>query len=391
MLRVLTLSTLFPDGTRPHFSPFVEAQTLALAAREDIALQVVAPIGVPPVLGTFHPRYAKLAALPKTEVWKGLAVQRPHFAHLPAFGARFDPSALARAVKPVLAAIRRDFSFDVIDAQFFWPDGPAAVALGKAFGVPVSIKARGSDIAFWGHRPGMAGQIVTAGQAADGVLAVSGALKADMVALGMPGERITVHYTGLDRNRFSVRDRAAAKAALGVNGPLLVSVANLVERKGHQFAIAAMQQLPNARLVIIGRGDHEPVLRRQIADMQLENRVTLTGAQPHSVIADWLAAADAMILMSESEGLANSWVEALACGTPVVISDAGGAREVVNHAAAGRIVARDPAAVAKAVRDVLDADLPRELVAQSAARFSWNQNAAELSAHLHALVKNHRG
>jgi teichuronic acid biosynthesis glycosyltransferase TuaC len=386
MLRVLTFSTLFPDSTRPHFSPFVEAQTLALAAREEIALQVVAPIGIPPVLGAFHPRYAKLAALPRVENWKGLTVHRPHFAHLPGPGARFDGWALARAVTPVLAAIRRDFPFDVIDAQFFWPDGAAAVALGKRFGVPVSIKSRGSDILFWGQHRSIAAQITAAGQKADGMLAVSEALKSDMIALGMPGERITVHYTGLDRDRFLVRDRAAAKRALGVEGPLLVSVANLVERKGHQIAIDAMRQIPDARLVIIGRGEHEPALVRQIAEMQLGDRVTLLGAKPHTVIADWLAAADIMVLISESEGLANSWVEALASGTPVVISNAGGAAEVVNTPETGRIVAREPSAVATAVQDVLNAAIPRDLVAKNAARFSWHQNAAELSAHLHALV-----
>jgi teichuronic acid biosynthesis glycosyltransferase TuaC len=387
MLRVLTLSTLFPDRTRPHFAPFVEAQTRALAARDDVDLRVVAPLGIPPLLGRWHPRYAGLASLPQRETWKGLTVHRPRFAHLPGPGARLDAKLMARALLPLLREIRHDFAFDVIDAQFFWPDGPAAVALGKAIGVPVSIKSRGSDIALWGHRGAIAPQVLAAGRAADGMLAVSAALKGDMVSLGMPEDRITVHYTGLDRDRFTVRDRASAKAALGVNGPLLVSIANLVERKGHQIAIAAMQALPEARLVIIGRGEHEPVLVRQIAEAGLGSRVTLLGAKAHDVIADWLAAADVMVLMSESEGLANSWIEALASGTPVVISNAGGAREVIDRAEAGRIVARDPAVVAAAIRDVLAADAPRAQVAESAARFSWSQNAEELARHLQGLVR----
>lgn len=387
MLRVLTLSTLFPDATRPHFSPFVQAQTLALAARDDVTLRVVAPLGIPPLLGRRHPRYAALASLPAVDDWQGLTVYRPHFPHLPGPAARFDARLMARALLPLLRDIRRDFAFDVIDAQFFWPDGPAAIALGKALGVPVSIKARGSDISLWGKAPGIGPQIVAAGKAVSGALAVSAALKADMVALGIPADRIRVHYTGLDRARFATQDRAAAKRKLGIEGPLLVSVANLVERKGHQFAIDAMRLLAGVKLIIIGRGEHEATLRRQIAELHLEDRVTLLGAQPHDVIAGWLAAADIMILMSESEGLANSWIEALASGTPVVISDAGGAREVVNRAAAGRIVARAPEPIASAVRDVLAADYPRDTVAETVERFSWAQNAAELAAHLKGLVE----
>ena len=60
-----------------------------------------------------------------------------------------------------------------------------------------------------------------------------------------------------------------------------------------------------------------------------------------------------MALASSSEGLANAWVESLACGTPIVITDVGGARDVVRDDAAGRIVARDPAAVARAIGDLL--------------------------------------
>ncbi len=126
----------------------------------------------------------------------------------------------------MLRRLRRSaFAFDVIDAEFFFPDGPAAVRLGRALGVPVSIKARGADIHHWGRQRFTARQVRDAGLAADGMLAVSAALKADMVALGLPAAHIRVHYTGVDLDRFrpspgsgggeggARRDRAAA--ALG--------------------------------------------------------------------------------------------------------------------------------------------------------------------------------
>jgi teichuronic acid biosynthesis glycosyltransferase TuaC len=383
MLRVLTLSTLYPDTSRPNFGPFVELQTRGLAAHPDVELQVVSPIGIPP-FGRFHPRYKALAALPDVETWNGLTVQRPRFMHLPGTGGRYDSGAIVRAVTPLLRQIRQSFAFDVIDAEFFWPDGPAATALGKALEVPVSIKARGADIHYWGKNPATAAQVIAAGKAADGILAVSSALKYNMIALGMPEDRITVHYTGIDRSRFHVRDRAVAKAALGLSGPLLVSVGALIARKGHGIVIDALAQVPDATLVIIGHGEDRGALEAQAAT--LGNRVRFLGSQPHDVIADWLAAADAMILMSASEGLANAWIEALASGTPVVISDVGGAREVIDRPEAGVLAKPEPTSVADAVKQVLASDADRLAVAATVDRFSWEANTAALYEHLKAVA-----
>jgi teichuronic acid biosynthesis glycosyltransferase TuaC len=383
MLRVLTLSTLFPDASRPNFGPFVELQTRGLAAHPEVELRVVAPVGIPP-LGRFHPRYKALAALPEVENWKGLSVYRTPFAHIPGTGGRYDAKALSRALLRPLRGIREQFPFDVIDAEFFWPDGPAAIALGKALGVPVSIKARGADIHYWGKNPATSAQVLAAGRAADGMLAVSSALKGDMVALGMPEERITVHYTGIDRARFAVRDRGKAKAALGISGPLLVSVGALIARKGHSVVIDALRQVPDATLVIIGQGEDRATLEAQAAP--LGDRMRFLGSQPHDVIADWLAAADAMVLMSASEGLANAWVEALASGTPLVISDVGGARELLDRPEAGILAKPEPDAVAEAIMLVLARNADRHAVAATVERFSWEANTTALYDHLKAVA-----
>ena len=385
MLRVLTLSTLFPDATRPTFGPFVERQTLGLAAHPDVELRVMVPVGIPP-LGRFHPRYRGLAQLPDVETWKGLPVYRTPFGHIPGLGSGWDARALARALRRPLKGIREHFPFDIIDAQFFWPDGPAAVALGREFGVPVSIKARGADIHFWGKNPATAAQVIAAGQGADGMLAVSAAMKADMAALGMPADRITVHYTGIDKNAFTVRDRDAAKAALAIRGPLIVSVGALIPRKGQGFVIDALPLLPEVTLVLIGKGEDEAALKAKAEELGVADRVRVMGALPQAVIADWLAAADAMVLPSASEGLANAWVEALACGTPVVTCDVGGARELLDRPEAGVLVERNGEQIASAVRGLIERPPARDAVAATVDRFSWDANTAGLYAHLRGLV-----
>ncbi|WP_448500921.1 glycosyltransferase [Sphingomonas sp.] len=386
MLRVLTLSTLFPDATRPDFGIFVERQTQALAARPETAVRVVAPVGLPPLPFALHPRYRALAALPLYENWRGLAVDRPRFFNLPAVNGRFHAAMLVRALRPLLARIARDFPFDVIDASFFFPDGPAAIRLGKALGVPVSIKARGADVHHWGRAGATARQVADAARRADGLLAVSQAMADDVAALGVPRDRVRVHHTGVDHARFRPRDRGALKHLLAIDGPLVVSVGALIERKGHAIVIDAVASLPGVHLRIAGDGPLRPALETRIARSGAADRIALLGAVPNDRLPQWLAAADAMALASASEGLANAWVEALASGTPIVITSAGGAREVVDRPEAGRIVDRTPQAFAAAIAALLDNPPAPHRVAAAAQRFGWEANGAALRAHLAALV-----
>lgn len=388
MLRVLTISTLFPDRTRPGFGAFVARQTLGLAARPGVEVKVVAPVAMPPVAwARRHPAYRELGALPPRETWEGLDVHRPHFPTVPLIGGRINPASIWWTLVPLLDAIREDFAFDVIDAEFFYPDGPAAVRLGRRYGVPVSIKARGSDIHLWGKKPSCRRKIVAAGQAAAGLLAVSGALRDDMIAMGLPGDRIRVHHTGLDQAMFHPRDRAAAKAALGIAGPLVVTAGNLIALKGQALLVEAMKALPGVTLLIAGRGPDHDMLISRIAAAELQDRVRLLGPLPHADLPGLFAAADVMALPSAAEGLANVWVEALACGTPIVITDVGGAREVVDRPAAGRLVERTPEAIAEGIRAVLASPSSQEEVAQAAKPFTWERNSEALHEHLAGLVE----
>jgi len=276
----------------------------------------------------------------------------------------------------------------VVDAQFFYPDGPAAACLAAELGLPLSIKARGADIHYWGRRLGCRDQVMKAAEQAAGLLAVSASLARDMAAMGMPAGRIAVHYTGCDQDRFHPIERGAAKAALGVAGPLVVSLGSLIPRKGHALVIKAMAALPGVTLLVVGGGPDEGRLARQIRRLGLQERVRLLGSQPHDRLPAILAAADVMALASESEGLANAWVEALACGTPVVTPDVDGASEAIDRPAAGRLLReRTPEAIAAAIRAIL-ADPPSQAaVRASAERFTWDRNAAQLAEHLRKLAR----
>lgn len=391
MKHVLALSTLYPNPVNPRFGTFVARSMEALAKRGDWRVTLVNPIGLPPLaLG----RYRPLADLPAVSVEGGITVHRPRFTLIPRIGARRNAAAIAAAVLPLAKRIHAETPIDMIDAQFFFPDGPAAAQIAGALGLPLSIKARGSDITLWGKEGFARRQMLDAARAATGLLAVSEDLAGQMAALGMDRGKITVHYTGLDRDRFRPFDHPQLRRqlteelsfALPDKSPLLACVGALIERKGQAIAIAALKSIPDARLILIGKGEDEARLRALAASEGLAERVYFAGSIDHDLLPLILSASDAMVLPTVSEGLANAWVEALACGTPVVTSDVGGARELIASDTAGRLVPRTPDAVAAAVNAILAAPPPRQAVAALTESFSWDANAAALAAHYERLV-----
>ncbi|HVR91570.1 MAG TPA: glycosyltransferase [Novosphingobium sp.] len=389
MIRVLCLSTLFPNVARPGFGRFVARQAEALAARGDIDLTVINPIARAPwPLGVLLGNAAE-RAVPEREVWHGVTVHRPRFVHIPQFGAPWNPGLIRRGVMPLAHRLHAEQPFDLVDAQFFYPDGPAAARIARALGLPLSIKARGSDIHYWGTRGFARRRMLAAAEQAVGLLAVSEALKRDMIALGMPADRIAMHYTGLDHELYRIEVHAAEtrdEFGFSRDSPLLASVGNLVPLKGHDLTIAAVARLPGVQLAIAGQGPELGALRALAARLGIGDRVKFLGDLGPEKVARLLQSADAMVLPSEREGLANVWIEALACGTPLVISDVGGAREIVRDASAGRLVERTPQAIAAGVNEVLSAAPSRAEVAAHAARFSWDANAAQLAEYYRRIV-----
>jgi teichuronic acid biosynthesis glycosyltransferase TuaC len=380
--RLLSIATLYPNAHTPRFGIFVARQMEALAARGDWDVTVINPVGTPP----FAPgRYAAMAAAAVSGEENGVMVHRPRFTLIPAVGGPFNPRMIVRSVLPLARALHAAQPFDLVDAQFFYPDGPAACMVARELGLPLAIKARGADISLWGHKPYANRMMRAAAERAAGLLAVSEALVDDMVAVGLPRGKIAVHYTGLDHARFRPLDRAASRQRLAdqlgipLDGRLLATVGALIPRNGQAFAIEALEKLPDTRLALVGAGPDETALRKQAADLRVADRVHFLGSLDHELLPLVLNAAEAMVLPSASEGLANAWVEALACGTPLVITAAGGAREVVKTPAAGRIVPRDASAIATAVEELLRNPPDRAKVAQAVEPFSWEANAARLA------------
>jgi glycosyltransferase involved in cell wall biosynthesis len=359
-----------------------ERQTYWLSRLADVEVEVIAPIACYafPLSLLSDER-----GLPDAERWNGILVHRPRFTVVPKMRER-DPNFLSRRVLPLVRKICARFPFDVLAAQYFWPDGPAAMRLSRELGVPFSVKGRGPDVLNPARNAAKRSQMIQASRTAGGLLSASRGLKDEMVRLGMPETKIEVHYTGADHDAFHPRRRQGAKEALGLHGPVLLISGNLIPRKGQLQALDALTKIPDATLLIAGRGPDAERVQARIAELSLQHRVRTLGLVDHASMAILNAAADVTILPTTKEGLANAWVESLCCGTPVVTTDVCGAREAVDRPEAGRIVANDPEAIAAAVRELL-ADPPDPIsVALAAEKFSWDRNAFELREHLERVA-----
>jgi phosphatidylinositol alpha-1,6-mannosyltransferase len=200
---------------------------------------------------------------------------------------------------------------------------------------------------------------------------------------------------GVDVEAFTPRvDGAAVRARYGLgNAPVVACVSRLVPRKGQDVLVAAWPQVlarhPAARLLLVGGGPSEEALRRQVTARGLGGAVVLTGGVPAPELPGHYAAGDVFAMPCRTrrggldvEGLGMVYLEAAACGKPVVAGTSGGAPETVQEGVTGHVVdPRSPAAVAGVLSGLLDD--PARARAMGAAgrrwveeRWSWTSIAA---------------
>ena len=375
-LRVLTFSTLYPHAAAPNQGVFVENRLrhlLAFAAGR-IEATVMAPV---PWFPSSHPRFgawARNAAAPAREARHGIAVLHPRFIALPRIGMNLAPFLLYAAARRAMRGLP---PFDLIDAHYLYPDGVAAIWLGRRLGVPVVLTARGSDVTQLPDHAIPRALILRAIEGAAAVVTVSRGLADALVGLGVPAARITVLRNGIDLQMFPPQDHAACRAAFGLTGPAMVSVGALIARKGHELTIAALAHLPGWQLLIAGEGPERAALLGLAARLGVADRLRLLGAVPHAQLPRVYGAASLSVLSSQREGWANVLLESMACGTPVVASPIAGNDEVVGAPPAGLIAAaRTPQAIAEAVRALASTPPAREQTSAYAARFGWDETSA---------------
>lgn len=377
-MKIVTFSTLFPNQVKPSHGIFVETRLRHLVASGLLEARVVAPVPWFPFSGARFGQYANFAQVPASETRFGLDVAHPRFALIPKIGMTVSPFLLAHSAKRTLGRmIDEGYDFDLIDAHYFYPDGVAAVQLGRYFNKPVVITARGSDISLIPRHRIPRKLIQWAAARADAIITVCSALKTELMQLGVDSAKITSLRNGVDLQRFQPGARAALRERLGLDGFTLLSVGHLVPVKGHELAIGALPLLPGVTLLLAGGGPEQGRLEALARELGVAGRVRFLGVVPQAELPRYYGAADALVLASSREGWANVLLESMACGTPVVASKVWGTPEVVACPAAGLLMEeRSAQGVADAV-NALRAHYPDRAATRSYAElFSWDDTTA---------------
>ncbi|MGC8875371.1 MAG: glycosyltransferase family 4 protein, partial [Chloroflexia bacterium] len=204
-----------------------------------------------------------------------------------------------------------------------------------------------------------------------------------------------VIYNGFDAELFQPQEPdSALRARFAPHGEGIVLYAGrLIPWKGVQYAIAAMEKVPDAVLLIAGDGHYREALEAQVRAARLESRVHFLGHVPHEELPRWLAVSDLLVAPSfASETFGIALVEAQACGVPVVASRFGGFPEVVQDGKTGLLVPpQDPDALARALGELLSDPVRRREMGQAGRRwvherFHWSRVAERvLEAYRRAL------
>jgi glycosyltransferase involved in cell wall biosynthesis len=394
------LSSLFPSSVQPGAGLFVRERMFRVARR--LPLAVVSPVPWFPlqdIIRRWKPKFRPGA--PAYEMQQGIPVWFPRFLSLPGLLKQCDGRAMAWAAYACFAALRQVGQLDLIDAHFGYPDGYAAVLLGRRLGVPVTITLRGNEV-LPAQEPHLRPRLRAALLGATRVFSVSDSLRQLALELGVPEERTEVISNGVDAERFQPRDRLAARAALGLPAdvPVLISVGWLVERKGFHRVIEVLPALrrrwPGLTYLIVGAGnaagDYRPDLEALAARLGVSDAVRFLGALPPDALSGPLSAADVFVLATSREGWANVFLEAMACGLPVITTDVGGNREVVCRPELGEIVPfGDAQALAAAIERALSRAWDRAAIRQYAVANSWDGRVERLCQIFTALTEPKSG
>lgn len=377
-MRILTFSTLYPSAARPTHGIFVETRLRKLVETGALGARVVAPCPWFPSTSPKFGDYAVFAAMPRAETRHGLQIDHPRYPLLPKIGMSSAPLALAAGVLPMLRRqIRNGQDFDLIDAHYFYPDGVAAVILGRALGRPVVVTARGDDLDLIATYRVPRGWIRWAARQAAGLITVSNGLKRRLEALGTPPDRVRTLRNGVDVAIFRPADREAARREFGFRRPTLLAVGNLVAKKRHHLIVEALAELEGVDLAIVGEGPERPRIEALARALGVADRVRLLGRKRQAELPALYSAADLLVHPSSREGWPNVLLESIACGTPVVVAPFDGVEDIVAAPEAGRVLAAGtPGCLAITARELLASAPERAATRRYAEAFDWGPTTA---------------
>ena len=257
---------------------------------------------------------------------------------------------------------------DIIHGHYLFPAGAAAVEIGNKYGIKTYVTAHGSDMfEVYKKQPYMRSIIRKVLKNADGVFAVSNALRHEIIATGVTGisDKMKLSWNSVDINKFSNIDNDSFKRENNLSDkPIVLFVGNLIKRKNVDSLLEA-KKIANSDyyLVVVGDGPLFKKLKTKVKEENIPD-VIFTGSR--NDVEKIIPSCDVLVLPSFSESFGLVLIEALACGKPVIGSDVGGITEIITDEVGLLVNPNDISSIAHAIdRIVNDNDL-RQLLSSNA-------------------------
>ncbi len=357
--KVLILSKSYPNEVFDVLGLWVE--NLVRYSARFCQPKVISPVPYCPPIPGMPEYYARLRGIPRRCLTNDIEVFHPRMLVGPGDSLySLESRTYYWASRRMAKRLRRDFPFDLIHAHFTYPDGVAAVRLGKQFGVPVVI----TEHVPWGpwtyHNAFVRRESVRAVEECAFHIAVSGPVRESVARVVGAPEKLRVIPVGVDGTIFN-RSEEGGQPLLP-NQLLFVGAIRPV--KGVDILLRAVRLLADSgqdvSLVLVGESYFKSYqreydrLRQMVEDLRLGSRVNFVGKRRPPELVRSIQESAVLILPSRAESFGMVLVEALACGTPVVATRCGGPEDIVNEEVGILVPPEDPAALAAGIAQVLD-------------------------------------
>ena len=260
--------------------------------------------------------------------------------------------------KKALKELIQKEDIDIIHGHYLFPAGAVAVEVGNKHKLKTYVTAHGSDMfELYKKQPFMRSPIKKVLKNADGVFAVSNALKHEIIATGVPGiaNKTKLSWNSVDIDKFSNKENDSFKQEYKLfDKPVVLFVGNLIKRKNVDSLLEA-KKIANSDyyLVIVGDGPLFKKLKKKAEEEDVRD-VIFTGSR--NDVEDIIPSCDVLILPSFSESFGLVLIEALACGKPVIGSDVGGISEIINNDVGLLVNPNDISSIADAIDNLVNDD-----------------------------------
>ncbi|CDG64832.1 group 1 glycosyl transferase [Methanobacterium sp. MB1] len=268
-----------------------------------------------------------------------------------------------------LRSMVRRYQIDLIHAHFLLPPGLIAVYIGSWMNKKTAVTAHGSDLMIQAKNPLLKRFIQSVLKKTDYVMVVNNDLKDKVLNMGINPEKVYVTPNAIDTERFNPQKTELPPGIkMSSDKPTLLFVGNLVYQKGVEYLLEAKKLMKtDVELLIVGDGPLRSKLEKKVRDEKISD-VVFTGARRD--VEKIMPSASVFVLPSISEGFPITILEAMASGLPVVATNVGGIKEVMNEKVGSMVKPAEPLELARALDEILQNEELRQKKALAAQEHS---------------------